>query len=262
MSSNPPSENCCAKVTLHSGKPQGSIEKIGNLNCYVTSNFNFNSEKYLFIFPDIFGIELVNTQLVADKFSDCLNYPVIIIDIVNNDPFKLDGLLDFPQWKINHPVELTVNLIKEFFIDFEKNLKNNETKAKFLAGIGYCFGAKYLSHYLTKDGLLDVGAFAHPSFVDEDELSAIRKPLIISCAETDSIFPRDLRFKSEEILSNSKIPYQIDLYSQTEHGFAVRGDMTVPQVKYAAEKALTDQVLFFKFHDSSDSSDSSGACKC
>lgn len=252
MSSNPPREGCCTKVTLHSGRPTGSIKKLGNLNCYLTSNYTQDSKKFVFIFPDIYGINLINTQLVADKLSTCLNYPVILIDILNNDPFDVNNG-DFQSWFANHPPELTISLLKEFF----KFFKSTHLNTNYLAGIGYCFGAKYLSHYLTEDGILDVGAFAHPSFVSDDELNAIKKPLILSCAETDTIFTRELRFKSEEILHKNKIHYQFDLFSHVSHGFTVRGDLSIPEVKYAAEKALTDQVFWFQYHDKSHSN-----CNC
>ena len=244
MSSNPPQQHCCANKVIHTGTPTGSIKTISNLTCYVTSNYTPNAKKFLFIFTDIFGLDLVNTKLVADTFAEKLDYPVIIMDILNNDIYVLGT--DFDAWVANHPPELTTKICADFFKQFKIDHPNTE----FLSGIGYCFGAKYLSHYLTSaNPLLDVGAFAHPSFVSDDELKAISKPLIISCAETDKIFPKDLRSKTEEILQNNKVHYQLDLYSHTTHGFAVRGDMNDPLVKYAAEKALIDQVYWFKFHE-------------
>ena len=244
MSSNPPQQHCCANKVIHTGTPTGSIKTISNLTCYVTSNYTPNAKKFLFIFTDIFGLDLVNTKLVADTFAEKLDYPVIIMDILNNDIYVLGT--DFDAWVANHPPELTTKICADFFKQFKIDHPNTE----FLSGIGYCFGAKYLSHYLTSTNpLIDVGAFAHPSFVSDEELEAINKPLIISCAENDDIFSKDLRFKSEEILKKNKIHYQLDLYSNTNHGFAVRGDLNDPLVKYAAEKALIDQVYWFKFHE-------------
>lgn len=244
MSSNPPQENCCAKVVLHEGEPKGKIQKICDLNCYVTANYTDESTKYLIIFSDIYGLDLVNTKLVADTFSSCLGYPVIIMDILNNDPFVADGSMDFQKWFSNHTPEITVSIIKPFMEKF-----TSTHKIEFLSGVGYCFGAKYLAHYLTIDGPINVGAFAHPSFVSDEELENIKKPLLISCAEIDEIFTDELRSKSKQILQKSGIPYQIDLFSNTQHGYSVRGDLSIPQIKYAAEKTLTDQVLWFNFHD-------------
>lgn len=90
-----------------------------------------------------------------------------------------------------------------------------------------------------------MGYIAHPSFVDEDELAAITGPLAISAAEVDSIFPAEKRHKSEEILVKTKQPYQINLFSATSHGFAVRGDLSVKQEKFAKEQAFMQAVTWF-----------------
>lgn len=247
MASNPPS-TCCTKLCLHIGASKGHYEVIDSLKCYVTENYKTTSDKYLLIFPDIFGVHLTNTQLVADTFASQLGYPVIIIDILNKDPFVPEAGHDFNTWLAKHPVNKTIELIKSWLETF----KSTHTSVKFLAGIGYCFGAKYLAHYLNDSNIItiNVGAFAHPSWVTEDELKAINKPLILSCAENDNIFTKELRYKSEDILKASGIDYQFDLYAKTCHGFTVRGDLSVPQVKYAAEKALSDQVVWFKYHES------------
>src|SRR5690606_1534827 len=86
----------------------------------------------------------------------------------------------------------------------------------------------------SKDGI-QVGYVAHPSFVTEEELASIQGPLSISAAETDSIFPSDKRRRSEEILKASGHPYQINLFSGVEHGFAVRGRQDRKVERFAKE---------------------------
>jgi dienelactone hydrolase len=81
--------------------------------------------------------------------------------------------------------------------------------------------------------------------VEEDELAAITGPLSIAAAETDSIFPAEKRHKSEEILVKTGQPYQINLYSQTTHGFAVRCDLSVKAQKFAKEQAFQQAVQWF-----------------
>lgn len=97
-------------------------------------------------------------------------------------------------------------------------------------------------HY--KNGI-SVGYVAHPSFVEEDELAAITGPLAISAAETDSIFTNEKRHRSEEILKEVGHPYQINLYSQVVHGFAVRGDISVQVERFAKEQAFLQAVTWF-----------------
>ncbi|KAJ5605898.1 hypothetical protein N7510_008679 [Penicillium lagena] len=113
-----------------------------------------------------------------------------------------------------------------------------------VGAIGYCFGAKYAVRSL-QPGLFDVAYVAHPSFVEADELKAIKGPLSIAAAETDSIFPAPKRHESEEILAKVGQPYQINLFSGVEHGFAVRADISKPENKFAKESAFTQAVTWF-----------------
>lgn len=83
------------------------------------------------------------------------------------------------------------------------------------------------------------------SFVDESELAAIDGPLSIAAAETDEIFPAEKRHQSETILVKTKQPYQINLFSGTQHGFTVRGDMSVKPQRFAKEKAFLQAVQWF-----------------
>lgn len=105
--------------------------------------------------------------------------------------------------------------------------------------------SQYLARQFHKGAGIDVGFFAHPSFVSEDELAAICGPLSIAAAETDSIFPVDMRYKSEEILKKTALPYQINLFSGVTHGFAVRCDLSDRVQKFAKEQAYCQAVAWF-----------------
>ena len=63
--------------------------------------------------------------------------------------------------------------------------------------------------------------------------------------ETDAIFPAEKRHKSEEILQKTGQPYQINLYSGTEHGFAVRSDISKAVTRFAKEAAFMQAVAWF-----------------
>jgi len=86
------------------------------------------------------------------------------------------------------------------------------------------------------------------SFVDEAELLAIKGPLSISAAETDEIFPTEKRHKSEELLIETKQPYQINLFSGVVHGFSVRCDTSKKVEKFAKEQAFLQAVTWFNEH--------------
>jgi len=118
---------------------------------------------------------------------------------------------------------------------------------KQLGAVGYCFGAKYVVRFL-KDNMIDAGFVAHPSFVDEEEIKAITAPLSIAAAETDQVFPTEKRRKTEDILFSMDVPWQINLYSDTTHGFAVRADIKDARAKFAMEQAFFQAVQWFDEH--------------
>ncbi len=95
---------------------------------------------------------------------------------------------------------------------------------------------------------IKVGYSAHPSFVDEEELAAIKGPFAISAAETDGIFPAEKRWKSEEILVKTGQEWQINLHSGVEHGYAVRADLSRKHANFAKEQAFKQAVEWIKYH--------------
>lgn len=237
MASNPPGK-CCTIVNLHEGSPIGKFQTLHGVDTYVTGQEN-PSTRVVVILSDIFGHNLPNTMLIADKFAQYGNYQVYIPDILMGDIYDADKE-DIQTWFVKHPPLKTQDIVETFLKGLRKELSPS-----FVGLVGYCFGAKYAVQQVGENALGDAVAIAHPSFVAMEEVAAIKKPILISAAETDSIFPADLRHATEEKLANIKARYQIDLYCGTTHGYACRGDLNDPVVKYAAEKTLSDQLFWF-----------------
>ena len=62
---------------------------------------------------------------------------------------------------------------------------------------------------------------------------------------TTPVFPAEKRHRSEQILAAKGDPYQINLYSQVEHGFAVRGAVDDKSQRFAKEQAFLQAVTWF-----------------
>ncbi|WEJ96738.1 hypothetical protein PSN45_004281 [Yamadazyma tenuis] len=228
--------SCCTQVSLHEGTPAGTFTTVAGLDTYVTGE---ESKQILVIMTDIFGYKLNNVLLVADNLAKQGNFKVLIPDILNNDIFVEGG--DIHAWFPSHTPNTTGPIVEGFL----KGLRQQQNPT-FLGGIGYCFGAKYVIPYLTKDGLLDAGAVAHPSFLTLEEIEGIEKPILISTSVIDQSFTVELRRATEDILTKKEgLKWQLGIYSGCSHGYAVRGDVSIPSVKYAKEATLLDQLKFF-----------------
>ncbi|KAI7969729.1 hypothetical protein EIK77_005849 [Talaromyces pinophilus] len=176
------------------------------------------------------GHKFNNAQLIADQFA-ANGFFVFMPDLFHGDPVQLNRGpdFDFAKWLQGHG-PATADPIK-------------------IAAVGYCFGAKYVVRHLhPKQNKIDVGYVAHPSFIEADELKAIGGPFSISAAETDTIFPAEKRHESEIILKETGLPYQINLYSGVEHGFAVRAELSNKVAKYAKENAFLQALAWFEEH--------------
>ncbi|KAL1964017.1 hypothetical protein VTN77DRAFT_7563 [Rasamsonia byssochlamydoides] len=244
MASNAPGA-CCFTGFRHEGTPEGEIKSIGNVRTYFSyPKNNKTPDKAVFIISDVFGI-YNNSQLLADDFA-ANGYLTVIPDLFDGDQLALDALetgkVNIQEWLAKHPVD-KVDAIVEATI---KHLRE-DLGVKKIAAAGYCFGGKYVARFL-KEGKIDAGFTAHPSFISKEELAAIQKPFSIAAAETDQIFTRELRHESEEILIKTGQPYQINLFSGVVHGFAVRGDLSKPQIKFAKEQALLQALAWFKYY--------------
>jgi len=247
MASNPPGR-CCTIGVKHEGTATGKTVRVADKHdAYLATPPADKEHKGagILIIPDVIGI-WQNSKLIADQFA-ANGYLTLLLDVFNGDPIPLNRPEGFNlmEWLTkgsdgNNPH--TKEAVDPIVLDGIKALKEEYGITK-LGAVGYCFGAKYVvRHY--KNGIA-VGYVAHPSFVDEDELAAISGPLAISAAETDSIFPAEKRHKSEEILKEAGHPYQINLFSQVQHGFAVRGDPAVKVEKFAKEQAFFQAVTWF-----------------
>ncbi|KAH3684747.1 hypothetical protein WICPIJ_004278 [Wickerhamomyces pijperi] len=148
------------------------------------------------------------------------------------------------NWAPRHTNEIT----RPIFESFLKAL-HDDLKPEFLGLIGYCFGAKFVIQQLTETGYATVGALAHPSRITIEEVAAVTKPILISASEIDRTFTRELRYQTEEKLVEIGADFKIDLFAakgKITHGYAVRGDISDRDIKYAKEKTFQDQLSYLE----------------
>ncbi|KAK3115155.1 hypothetical protein LTR53_005797 [Teratosphaeriaceae sp. CCFEE 6253] len=247
MASNP-GARCCTIGVKHEGEAKGEIKNIGKIPAYFSYPEDKQTEKAILILPDVIGHEFINAQLIADQFA-ANGYFVVMPDLFEGDPIKLNRPegFDIMQWLQKSGPEGKghgTGQVDPIVTEVIKHMRE-ELGVKTLGSVGYCFGAKYVARFLAKGKGIDVGAMAHPSFVEADEIKAMTGPLSIAAAETDQIFPEEKRHETEKLLKEMTIPYQICLYSDVEHGFAVRADMSKKPAKFAKEAAFLQHVQWF-----------------
>ncbi|KAH8926537.1 hypothetical protein BT69DRAFT_1331225 [Atractiella rhizophila] len=105
-------------------------------------------------------------------------------------------------------------------------------------------GAKYLAS-LAFDGTLKAGVMNHPSLLeypdDIEKLKATQLPILWNVCETDPQCPPEKQKIVDEVYGNAEF-YKKSYYPSASHGFAVRGDMSKPEVKFAKEDSFKQSV--------------------
>ncbi|KAJ5084295.1 hypothetical protein NUU61_008874 [Penicillium alfredii] len=242
MASNAPSA-CCTVGVKHEGEAKGQFQQIGDVEAYVSHPADRSTKRAILFLTDVIGHRFINPQLIADQLA-ANGYFVVMPDLFHGDPVPLNrpAGFDLMAWKKGPPGHLP-NRVEPVVQAVLKEMRTN-MGCERVGAAGYCFGAKYAIRLL-QPGFFDAAYVAHPSFVEAEELEAIKGPLSIAAAEIDSIFPAPKRHESEEILAKIGQPYQINLFSGVEHGFAVRADISKPTNRFAKESAFLQAVAWF-----------------
>ncbi|RMZ92024.1 hypothetical protein DV736_g753, partial [Chaetothyriales sp. CBS 134916] len=236
----------------HEGEATGKFSQLGDFEIYTKESANGNNDYGILLITDVIGHRFINAQLIADQLA-ANNYFVIVPDLFDGDPIQLNRPSDFDIQKWldgNYHKNGTPHRPPQVDPIIEASIKELRTKygVKKIGAVGYCFGAKYAVRFLKGHDQIDAAFVAHPSFVADEEIKAITGPLSIAAAETDTIFPNDLRHHTEDLLRELKVPYEITVYAGVQHGFAVRGDLTDPRAKYANEAAFLQSLQWFDYH--------------
>ncbi|PYH76349.1 alpha/beta-hydrolase [Aspergillus uvarum CBS 121591] len=233
---------CCITGTLHEGEPKGTIQDIENISTYITHPPT-DTKKAILLLTDVIGHRFVNAQLIADQFA-AAGYAVIMPDLFAGDSVPLNRPEGFQimEWAKGHQPQHTDPIIHTVLAYIRSTLG-----CERVGGVGYCFGGKYVARLLKSraEGGLDVGFTAHPTMMTPEELAGVEGPLCIAAAQHDPIFPAEKRRESEEILGKKDQAWQISVYSDVEHGFAVRGDPKVQRARFAKEQAFAQAVAWF-----------------
>ncbi|KAF6744573.1 Alpha/Beta hydrolase protein [Ephemerocybe angulata] len=242
----------CTIGSIHEGTPTGKNITIGGVPTYFAApskalNNDGGGKKASTKVIMFFGAFSINNELLQDYFAT-QGYNVLGIDYFFGDPIGLHvspDLVPFdPTFDLNAWVVKSKNQADAAVPTWIEAVKRRYgSKAKYTA-VGYCFGAPYVMD-LSATNQVVAGAFAHPSSLTEDHFNRLKKPLLLSCAESDSSFPNKSRRRAEDILAAGHSTYHVQIFSGTTHGFATRGNLTVENELWAKEESARSVIMWF-----------------
>lgn len=167
-------------------------------------------------------------------------------DLFRGDPVPADALSDpdsnfnLTAWNLKHPQSEVEAIIESALSSMKTEF--NVTK---IGGTGYCFGGRYVARFLAAGRGLEAGFTAHPSGTLASEWEAVAGPISIGFGDLDTANTPENRTRIEEIFESANKTFQTVLYSNAEHGYAVRTDLTIKQKAFAQESAYFQAVRWF-----------------
>ncbi|KAJ7498070.1 dienelactone hydrolase [Mycena galericulata] len=239
----------CVQGVTYEGAPEGKVETIGGVACYVaTPTVDYPKDKVILFLTDVYGIPLPNSRLLADDFARN-GLKVVMPDYLHGDPIPLSVLKNLEQ------VDLGVWIETHHASDTRPLLDNviAALKADFgvttFGAVGYCFGGRYVFD-LAFDNVIVAGATAHPSLLKipddlEKYVATSNAPLLINSCELDDQFTADAAVRADEVFAGFSPGYKREHWEGCAHGFATRGDPGVPKVKAGKEGAFKATVEWF-----------------
>ncbi|KZW03086.1 alpha/beta-hydrolase [Exidia glandulosa HHB12029] len=243
----------CVVAVTHEGTPTGKIEQIGGVDTYVAlPEGDYPKDKAVLFLPDIFGITFQNNQLLADDFARN-GFAVYVPDYLNGDPVT-EALQRDPKWNVMrdwfplHTPEHTRPLLDKVIAGLK------ERGVTTFGATGYCFGGKYAVD-LALENAVKAMVISHPSMLKvpddfEKLLATSTVPLLINSCETDQMFPPEAQAQADNLLGGGKYKpgYERTYWPGCTHGFASRGDVSIPEVKAGKEGAFKAAVEWFIKH--------------
>ncbi|KAL0050588.1 hypothetical protein WJX82_002800 [Trebouxia sp. C0006] len=137
---------------------------------------------------------------------------------------------------------------------FGFGIPNNKLYADHLARHGFLVAVPDIFHgdphstLLAGTDKVSAAVVAHGSFVTEDIVTDVKKPILFLFADQDRQIPEELRLTIDGIISKKPFPTKGKFYPGCEHGWALRGDDSDPKIKREAADAFLEAVSWFNAH--------------
>lgn len=239
-------------LVKESGAPSGKEFTHNNVTYYLSKPSSDNprtkarSDAAVLFLTDVFGIQLPENKRLIDSFARA-GYLTLGPDLFQGSPAPAD--INVPGFNTSEFLARHTPAVTDPIVAAAIGYLKTQLKITKVGVTGYCFGGRYAFRFVGEEdpaqGRADVGFAAHPSLLGDDEIRAVAKPVAVAAAETDSLLNATARSNLEVLLKETGERYQVNLYSGTQHGFAVRANLTNPAERYGKEEAFVQAVRWF-----------------
>ncbi|OJI81262.1 hypothetical protein ASPTUDRAFT_812542 [Aspergillus tubingensis CBS 134.48] len=258
--------------------PRGTVTTLHGLNAYVTEPTSTESpiKGIIIIIPDAFGWEFVNNRILADHYADKGGYKVYLPEFMNGHAapvwslntlsaiMKTSSIMDWITKPYHIACAMYAMIPFVYHTKFTTSwptvntfftaVRRNEGANLPIAAAGFCWGGQhtvYLAHGEEEDKvdgkpLIDAGFTGHPSNLKiPADIEKIKIPVSFAMAELD-ITVKMPQIKQIEKAVGERDVGEVKIYYGAGHGFCVRADVMVKDVRAQAEEAEDQAIAWFQ----------------
>ncbi|KAJ6262485.1 hypothetical protein Dda_3295 [Drechslerella dactyloides] len=276
-----PTEITASKHLRTQGKPDGNFEEIGGRRTYVVPSPDGSKTKTLIYITDMFGVELLNHQLLADTYAQG-GFQVLMPDFLDGDGLPADfmGTVE-PKLAVQETLSSVIKATNQATMMATmgpKGIKHREAVSKpkidaFIAEIrkdpavaklgivGTCWGGRHAILQARKDTGVDAVAALQPSYTATADWEPVSVPVYLAFGENDTIVPVSSPGGALSSLPTSSLPAndiisvlekkteldkEIRIFPKQVHGFTHRGDYSSDKDRLAMDEAAQAVVDWFR----------------
>lgn len=268
---------------LRAAEPTGHLETIHDVPTYISRGAAPSNSTIVFL-TDGFGLNLVNSKLLADHYASRSGLRVLVPNLLPGGglPLRIMRLSDILRahvpWYhlVGHarraragaqllaillPFGLGMRRSYPALLGYVRAVRASLPLGAKLGLAGFCLGGHWSSRICAEptaaerdDRLVDAHFAAQPSSIGAEELAALagrfRVPFSLALGDRDLIMSVDQARRTEaalrDVFRDEPHKLQVVLYENCGHGFAQRADPKQASENEAAERAADQAIAWFR----------------
>ncbi|KAH6874135.1 hypothetical protein BKA70DRAFT_1351029 [Coprinopsis sp. MPI-PUGE-AT-0042] len=246
-----PIGDCCAKSIKHLGEATGKTIDIDSIPTYLAEPpiEPKGKKQILLFFSDVYGPLSLNNQLLQDFFASnglfLLRCDAICSMVrlkgLHRLLYTMDKYVGKPDAERDAWLNRICEIAEEAWPHWVEAVRKIYGDDATYTAAGHCFGASPIMELAATDKIV-AAAFAHPVLVTEDHFRNVKK---YGSPEDDFTFSTESRRRGVDILTETKAVYYMQVFGGVTHGFATKGDISVPHIRHAKEESARSVVNWF-----------------
>ncbi|KAK6340698.1 hypothetical protein TWF696_009021 [Orbilia brochopaga] len=268
-----------ASSHLRTAMPDGKFEEIYGRKTYVAPAPDGSKTKTLIYITDMFGVELMNHQMLADTYAKG-GFHVLMPDFLDGDGLPADFMQTVePKLAVQETLTSVMkakNQATTMATMGPKGIKHREAVSKpkidaFIAGVrkdpavakigvvGTCWGGRHAILQARKDTGVDAVAALQPSSTATADWEQVSVPVYLAFGEKDTIVPisatgalSSLPVSAlavdgiiDVLEKKTDLDKEIRIFPNQVHGFTHRGDYSSDEDRKAMDEAAEAVIGWF-----------------